>query len=104
MFAIILFGIFNYGVKYRLYYNYIKHGRKLGLSERFDIDLEDIESYPKAVFEFYKEKQAYDKFIERKEERIKKVEDNFHLFAQKRMSKLAEERQRRGLRVKGFVP
>ena len=33
--------------------NYIKHGRELELAEKMDIDLEDIESYPKAALELY---------------------------------------------------
>jgi hypothetical protein len=35
--------------------NYIKYGRELELGEMMNIDLDDVESYPKAVFELYKE-------------------------------------------------
>ena len=69
--VILIYCCINYGVKYRLYYNYIKHGRVLGLSEKLDIDLEDVEKYPNSVYEFYKEKKAYDNHIKRKEEKIK---------------------------------
>ena len=51
-FVIIYFCI-NLGVKNRLYAQHIKHGRKLGLAENMNIDLDDVESYPKAVFELY---------------------------------------------------
>jgi hypothetical protein len=35
-----------------------------------DLKLDDVENYPKSVFEFYKEKKAYDAHIKRKEEKI----------------------------------
>ena len=54
-----------------MYYNYIRHGRVLGLSEKLDIDLEDVEKYPTAVYELYKDKKAYDNHIKRKEDKIK---------------------------------
>lgn len=41
-FGIIIFCLFSYGVKYRLYANYIKYGRELELAEMMDIDLDDI--------------------------------------------------------------
>ncbi len=53
VFFIIIVGSINYGVRYRLYMNYIKYGRELELSEKMDIDLEDIASYPKTVMEIY---------------------------------------------------
>ena len=98
-FAVIIFVCINYGVKRRLYYNYIKHGRVLGLSEKMDLQLDDVESYPKSVFEYYKEKKAYDVHIKRKEEKIVKAEDNFHKFASKRLSSLKEARLKRGLKA-----
>lgn len=102
IFGCILFYLINYGVKYRLYYQHIKHGRHLGLSDIMDIDLDDIESYPKAVFEYYKENKLYKEHIKRKEEKIKKVEDSFHKFANTRMVDVAKARKRRGLEVKGI--
>lgn len=42
VFSIIIFCCINYGVKYRLYINYIKHGRVLDLAEKMDLDLDDI--------------------------------------------------------------
>lgn len=56
IFGIVIFGLINYGVKYRLYYQYIKHGRRLEFHERLNIDLDDIESYPPSVFKEYQEK------------------------------------------------
>jgi hypothetical protein len=53
VFSIIIIAGINYGVKYRLYMNYIKYGRELELSEKMDLDLEDIASYPKSVMELY---------------------------------------------------
>ena len=103
MFTVIIFGLINYGVKYRMYYNYIKHGRVMGLSEKMDLKLDDVENYPKAVFEYYKEKKAYDAHIKRKEQKIAKTEDNFHNFAAKRISKLKEAREARGLRSRSSI-
>ena len=37
IFAVLIFVCINYGVKRRLYYNYIKYGRVLGLSEKMDL-------------------------------------------------------------------
>ena len=84
-----LFVIFHYGLKYRLYYQFIRHGRRSELADRFDIDLDDVESYPKAVFEEYVEKKKTEAVLKRKEEEIKKVENKFHKFAEKRVVSLA---------------
>ena len=46
VFSIIILTSMNYGVKYRLYMNYIKYGRELELVNKLDMDLEDISSYP----------------------------------------------------------
>lgn len=70
-------------------------------AEHLDIDLDDVESYPPSVFEFYLEKKAYDAQIKRKDENINKVEDKFHKFAEKRLQNLAQRRKNRGLAVKG---
>jgi len=85
-----LFVILNYGLKYRIYLQYVKHGRKSDLADRFDIDLEDVESYPASVFDEYVEKKKKDGQLKRKEEQIKKVENRFHKFAEKRVSNLAQ--------------
>lgn len=53
VFTVIIVGGINYGVKYRLYMNYIKYGRELELSQKMDMDLEDITSYPPSVMELY---------------------------------------------------
>ena len=99
VFTIIIVASINYGVKYRLYLNYIKHGRELELSQKMDIDLEDITSYPPSVMELYQEKKKQDAFLKRKEEKMKKIEDNFHKFVEKRIIDTAEMRKSRGLRI-----
>ena len=53
---VIIFLSINYGVKYRLYANYIRHYRRLGLSDNLGLDLDDVENYPPSVFELWKEK------------------------------------------------
>lgn len=53
LFGLIIFLSISYGVKYRLYMNYIKYGRELELVGLMDIDLEDITAYPKAVLALY---------------------------------------------------
>ena len=52
-----LFVVFHFGIKYRVYRQFVKHGRRSELADRFDIDLDDVESYPPAVFEDYLEKK-----------------------------------------------
>lgn len=49
VFGVMIFWIISYGVKYRLYANYIRYGRELEFASMLDMDLEDISSYPKAV-------------------------------------------------------
>jgi hypothetical protein len=100
VFSIIIFCCISYGVKYRLYMNYLKYDRELEFASRFSIDFDDISSYPRAVFELYQEKKKKDAFLKRKEEKIKKIEDNFHKFIEKRIIDTAELRQKRGLRVR----
>lgn len=99
VFTIIIFAGINYGVRYRLYMNYIKYGRELELSGKMDIDLEDITNYPPSVLEMYQEKKKQDAFLKRKEEKMKKIEDNFHKFVEKRIIDTAELRRKKGLRV-----
>ena len=86
-------------MRYRLYSNYIKYGRRLEFADKMDLDLDDITSYPKAVLELYQEKQKHDAYIKRKEDKIKKVEDNFHKFVEKRIVDTHELRKSRGLKV-----
>jgi len=93
--------ILHYGVKYRIFQQYIKHGRKSDLAEYFDIDLEDVESYPPAVFDEFLEKKRLDALLKKKEENIKKVEDRFHEYSRGRLRNLAERRKKRGLQIDG---
>ena len=90
VYVIGLFIILNYGLKYRIYLQFVKHGRRSDLADRFDIDLDDVESYPASVFEEYVEKKKLDVQLKRKEEQIKKVENRFHKFAEKRVVSLAQ--------------
>ena len=71
------------------------------MSDSMDLDLDDIENYPRPVFEYYKENKLYKEHLERKEAKITKVEDAFHKFAEKRVMDVAKARKKRGLRVEG---
>ena len=73
-FTVIIFCCLSYGVKYRLYANYIRYGRELELAEMMDIDLDDISQYPKAVLELYKEKKKHDAYTKTKDNKIKTIE------------------------------
>ena len=53
----------------------VKHGRRLGLEERLDIDLDDVSAYPPSVMAVYIEKKKYDNYIKRKDENIDKMSD-----------------------------
>lgn len=75
VYGIVLIAIIHFGLQYRIYYQYIKHGRKSDLAERFGIDYDDVESYPPSVFEAYVEKQKLESQLKIKEEKIKKVEN-----------------------------
>lgn len=100
IFTVIIFCALVYGVKYRIYLNYLKKDRVLQIVDKMDIDLEDVESYPKAVFELYLEKKKYDTHIKKKEERMNEVEKRYHEIAEKRVvESVAEKRRKRGLRV-----
>lgn len=99
VFSIIIIAGINYGVRYRLYMNYIRYGRELELSQKMDMDLEDITNYPPSVLELYQQKKKQDAFLKRKEDKMKKIEDNFHKFVEKRIIDTAELRRKRGLRV-----
>tara|TARA_B110000503_G_C6894859_1_gene308292 strand:+ start:406 stop:582 length:177 start_codon:yes stop_codon:yes gene_type:complete len=58
-----------------MYMQHIKYDRRLDFSERLDIDLDDVSSYPPSIYQEYLEKQKYDGYISRKEEKIDKVAD-----------------------------
>ena len=42
----------------------------LGMADTLDLDLDDIEAYPRPVFEAYKEHKLYKEHLERKEQKI----------------------------------
>ena len=71
------------------------------MAEYFDIDLDDIESYPPSVFDDYVEKKKLDALLKRKDENIKKTEERFHEYSRGRLRNLAERRKARGLEVEG---
>ena len=71
------------------------------MGDALDLDLDDIENYPRPVFEYYKENKLYKEHLERKEAKITKVENAFHKFAEKRVMDVAKARKKRGLRVEG---
>ena len=75
IFALVIYGLISYGVRYRMYMQHIKYDRRLDFSDRLDIDLDDVSSYPPSVYQEYLEKQKYDGYISRKEEKIDKVAD-----------------------------
>lgn len=52
-----------FGVRYRLYYNYLTYDRELEFAKTLDIDFEDVENYPKKAMEMLIEKRKYDKYI-----------------------------------------
>jgi hypothetical protein len=64
-----------------------------------DMDLEDITNYPPSILEMYQQKKKQDAYLKRKEEKMLKIEDNFHKFVEKRIIDTAELRRKRGLRV-----
>ena len=58
------------GVKNRLYSNYIQKGRELEFAKHLDIDLEDLDNYPRSALEMVLEQRKEDKYLEVKEEKI----------------------------------
>ena len=54
------------------------------MHEKLDIDLDDVSSYPPSVYREYVEKQKYDGYIKRKDEKIQKIDDQFHQYLQRR--------------------
>lgn len=98
IFIVAISVIIHYGVRYRVYYQYIKHGRHLEFADKLGLDLEDVDSYPKAVQEYYLETKHHKEMLKRKEGKMIKVENSFHKFAEKRIVDLSKKRQENGLR------
>ena len=86
VFGIIIYYLINKGVRYRTYMQHIKHGRRLDFVDSLNIDLEDVSSYPPSVYLEFLERQKYDNFIKRKDEKIDKISDQFHDYLEKRAS------------------
>ena len=55
-----------------------------------DMDLDDVENYPPSVYAEYLEKQKYDRYIKRKDEKIDNRIEFFHEYLKER----AEDTQR----------
>ena len=94
---VIVTWLIMYGVKYRIYLNYIKHERKLEFAEKLNIDLDDIDKYPKSALELLAERKKYDAYVEKKDKKITEIENTFHEYAQQRVLDIAEIRKKRGL-------
>ena len=43
----------------------------MAVQDKLDMDLDDVENYPKAIFELYLDKKKYDAHIKNKEEKMK---------------------------------
>ena len=54
------------------------------MGEKLDIDFDDVESYPAAVFEYYIEQKAKSAHLKRKDEKITHIENAFHTYVEKR--------------------
>ena len=78
LFFVGVYLLFRRGVRARVYSNFIRLDRKLEFAEKLDVDLDDISKYPRAVLEILEEKQKYDAFIAKKDEKITKTEKVFH--------------------------
>ena len=48
------------------------------------LDLDNIEDYSPAVMEAYVEKKKHETYVKRKDEKIDKVSDEFHVYLEKR--------------------
>ena len=64
------------------------------------MDLDDVSSYPPSVYQEYLEKKKYDNYIERKDEKIDKVVDQFHEFLEKRAADTIQKREKKGLKIR----
>ena len=100
VFAVVIYFCITKGVKYRLYMQHIRLDRRLEFSDRLDIDLDDVESYPPSIYEEYVENQKYKNFIKRKDEKIDKICDEFHDYLEKRATDTIERRKKKGLHVR----
>mmetsp|Transcript_9311 Transcript_9311/g.15698 ORF Transcript_9311/g.15698 Transcript_9311/m.15698 type:complete len:138 (+) Transcript_9311:273-686(+) len=103
IFSLGIFLIINYGVKYRVISQHIRYKRRLDFADSFDIDLDDVASYPASLYQEYLEQVKIDNYKQRKEEKIEKVQDEFNTFLTKRAADVKEKRIKRGLKVKKRV-
>lgn len=89
-FCITIYCLISYGVRYRLYHQYIKHGRRLEFVDKMDIDLDDVDSYPKAVMIMYENKKKHEADVKKKDDKIDKISDEFHVYLEKRAENMIE--------------
>ena len=64
-----------------------------------DIDLDDVENYPPSILKMYENKKKKEEDIKRKDERIDKITDEFHLYLEKRADNIVSRREKNGLRT-----
>ena len=57
-----------------------------------DMDLDDVENYPPSVYAEYLEKQKYDRYIKRKDEKIDDGIEFFHEYLEKRAKRTQRKR------------
>ena len=87
------------GVRQRLYRQAIQKGRRLEFADRLDIDLDDLDAYPRAAVDALVEQRKAEARQARDEEKMQQTEASFHEFAEGRLMSLGDKRRRRGLRV-----
>lgn len=69
-------------------------------AEQLDIDLDDMSNFPASLYNEIQEKKKYDSYIKRKDEKIDKIQDEFHEFLEKKAVATVERREKRGLKVR----
>ena len=70
----------------------IRHDRKLDIADHWNIDLDDIGSFPPSLYHEIQEKKKYDSYIKRKDEKIEEISDEFHVFLEKKANATVERR------------
>ena len=62
-----------------------------------ELDLDNIQDYSPAVMEAYVEKQKHNTYVKRKDDKIDKVSDEFHVYLEKKAQYTIETREKKGL-------
>ena len=63
-----------------------------------DIDLDDVDNYPASVMRMYENKKKKEEDVKRKDERIDKISDEFHMYLEKRAENVLVRRKKNGLK------